>query len=162
MSLLLITIHITDKNSNFMKHIFLFLSLILVSVCTMAQKNEKNYEHRSEHISQILGLDDTTTAHFNAVYEKYRQEMRNARQTYAKVRGQKTKGQAPVRLTDEQVRKNIENSFALSQNILDIRKKYYKEYLKILTPRQIERLYDLEKKNGEHVREMVQKRQKRK
>lgn len=144
-----------------MRHLILILSLLLVSAGSMAQKPEKDFEHRAEHISQVLGLDDATSTRFNTVYNQYRQEMRAARQSHARIRPQKSKGQAPTRLTDEQVRKNIENSFALSQSILDIRKKYYKEYLKFLTPRQIERLYELEKKNGEHVREMAKKRQKR-
>lgn len=139
------------------------LASILSISPAMAQKDEaKRFEHKAEQMSQILQLDDATTARFQAIYDQYRQEMREARHAHARIRPQKSKGAPPARLTDEQVKKNIENSFALSQSILDIRKKYYKEYLKILTPRQIERLYELEKKDGEHIREMIQKRMKKK
>lgn len=148
-----------------MKHLLIIATLLVTAIGitpAMAQKDEaKRFEHKAEHMSQILRLDDATATRFQTIYNQYRQEMRTARQTHARIRPLKNKGEAPARLTDEQVKKNIENSFALSQSILDIRKKYYKEYLKILTPRQIERLYDLEKKNGEHIREMAKKPRKK-
>lgn len=144
-----------------MKHLLIIATLLVTAMGitpAMAQKGDtKLFEHKAEHMSQVLQLDDATATRFQAIYNQYRQEMRTARQNYTRIRPPKSKDKPMGRLTDEQVKKNIENSFALSQSILDIRKKYYKEYLKILTPRQIERLYDLEKKNGERIREMAKK-----
>lgn len=148
-----------------MKHLLLILTLLLGSFSAMpamAQKGNKNYAQRSVHMSHILCLDDAIAARFSPLYEKYRKEMNDARQKYKKIKPQKNKDGKPQRLTEEQVKKNIETSFALSQSILDIRKKYYKEFLKILPPRQIERLYELEKKDGEQLRKMVQKNKKKK
>lgn len=148
-----------------MKHLLLILTIIFGSLCTlpaMAQKAGKSNEQRALHMSQILGLNDQTSSKFTVVYEQYRQEMQTARQKHPRIKAEKGKnGEGKARLTDEQVKKNIENSFALSQSILDIRKKYYKEFLKILTPRQIERMYELEKKDGEKLREMAKKHRKK-
>lgn len=143
-----------------MKHFLLILTLLIASLGTtpaIAQKYHKGPEQRAAHMSQILGLDDATSVRFSALYEQYRQEMRATHQKYRRIKPAKKKDGGPVRLTDEQVKKNIETSFALSQSILDIRKKYYREFLKIITPRQIERLYELEKKDGERLREMAKK-----
>lgn len=148
-----------------MKHLLIVFTLFIASLCTvpaMAQKEGKNHEQRAHHMTQILGLGDDASARFTVIYQQYCKEMQTARQKHARINpGKKKNGEGKSQLTDEQVKKNIENSFALSQSILDIRRKYYKEYLKILSPRQIERLYELEKKDGEKLREMAKKNKKR-
>lgn len=50
------------------------------------------------------------------------------------------------------------------QKLLDLRKKYYNEYSKFLTQKQIDRIYQMEKKhkkpmNGKQRRPMNEKRQ---
>lgn len=148
-----------------MKHLLIILSLFIASFCTMpamAQKAGKGSDQRTAHMVQILALDDATSARFTPLYNQYRQEMQATRQKHKRIKPTKQKGGPTHPLTDEQVRKNIEISFALSQSILDVRKKYYKEFLKILSPRQIERLYDLEKKDGEKLRELAKKHNKKK
>lgn len=148
-----------------MKHLLIILSLFIGTLCSMpamAQKEGKGHEQRALHLSQILGLDGDTSARFTVLYQQYRQDMQAARQKHKRIKPEKKKkGGGKSQLTDEQVKKNIENSFALSQSILDIRIKYYKEYLKILSPHKIERLYELEKKDGEKLREMAKKNKKK-
>lgn len=144
-----------------MKHILLALMLLFAVPFTspaFAQKpgkgNAAKAEDRSQHMAAILGLNDANTKRFVDLYAKYSAEVRAAQQKYRKIKP--AKGGAP--LTDQQVKTNTENQFALSQAILDIRKKYYQEYVKFLTARQIDRLYELEKKGAEHLREMARKR----
>ena len=49
--------------------------------------------------------------------------------------------------TSEQDNENrIKQRFAMSEKILDIRQKYYKEYSKFLTQTQIEKVYEQERK----------------
>jgi CRISPR/Cas system CSM-associated protein Csm2 small subunit len=48
-------------------------------------------------------------------------------------------------LTDEQVEKRILDNFAQSRAILDVREQYYNEFRKILTPTQINRIFEDEK-----------------
>lgn len=141
-----------------MKQLLIILTCLFAEFCmlpSMAQKEGKGFEQHIAHTAQMLSLDDATAERFYPVYKQYRQEMRQARQKYPRIRPEKKQdGEGSARLTDEQVKKNLDNSFALSQCILDIRVKYYKEFQKILTPRQIERLYEQEKKEGEHLRDM--------
>lgn len=144
-----------------MKHILLALMLLFAVPFTspaFAQNpgkgNAAKTEERSHHMAAILGLNDANAKRFVDLYTKYTAEVRAAHQKYRKIKP--TKGGAP--LTDQQVKTNTENQFTLSQAILDIRKKYYHEYVKFLTARQIDTLYELEKKGGEHLREMARKR----
>lgn len=149
-----------------MRHLLLTLMLLLAvpfAHPTFAQQQGKGNpqnaaakaETRSQHMAAILGLNDANTKRFVDLYAKYSTEVHAAQQKYRKIKP--AKSGAP--LTDQQVKTNIENQFALSQSILDIRKKYYHEYVKFLTPRQIERLYELEKKGAEHLRDMARKHQ---
>lgn len=143
-----------------MKNLLLSLAFFCTFLCSVpsfaqqkgADKQQKT-EMRSAHMASILGLNDANTARFKALYAKSTNEIRAARQKYSHIRVKKGE-----RLTDQQVKTNLDRQFALSQSILDIRKKYYAEYSKFLTPRQIERLYELEKKNAEKLREMAGKR----
>lgn len=144
-----------------MKNILLALILFSALLCTpsaYAQKKgggkTQKTEVRSAHMATILGLNDANSKRFKALYSKCAGEIHAAQQKYARIRPQK--GQ---KLTDQQVKTNLDRHFALSQSILDIRKKYYAEFCKFLTPPQIERLYELEKKDGEKLREMARKRQ---
>lgn len=143
-----------------MKNLLLSLAFFCALLCSMpafaqqkgAGKQQKT-EMRSAHMASILGLNDANTTRFRTLYTKSTDEIRAAQQKYSRIRPNKGE-----RLTDQQVKTNLERQFALSQSILDIRKKYYAEYSKFLTPRQIERLYELEKKNAEKLREMAGKR----
>lgn len=113
----------------------------------------------AERLVEELNLDDATAARFTTVYSQYVQEMHAAYKQHAMIRPQKGEDGKKVRLTDEQVKHNLEEQLALSQTILDLRKKYYKEYLKFLTPRQIEKLGKLEKKQAGNVQKTWGKRQ---
>ena len=52
----------------------------------------------------------------------------------------------------------LEERFAHSQKILNLRKKYYIEYSKFLTPKQIEQVYKLEKEIMDRLYYRSQKR----
>ena len=49
-------------------------------------------------------------------------------------------------MTDAEAEKAIKDRFEHSEKILRIREKYYKEYCKFLTQKQIQRVYELEQK----------------
>ena len=48
-------------------------------------------------------------------------------------------------LTDADIEKRILDGFTRSKKILEIRERYYKEFRSFLTPRQIEKIYSLER-----------------
>lgn len=153
-----------------MRYFLLTLSILLSSLFTPAAfadkaksgkaKHKTEVEiQRREHLAQLLGLDTPTTARFTEVYARYTAEMHAAQQQNARIKPPKVDGK-PRPLTDNEVRTNIERKFSLAQATLDIRRKYYAEYLKILSIRQIDRLYVLEKKSAEKLRELVRKKKK--
>ena len=45
------------------------------------------------------------------------------------------------------------------EKILDVREKYYNEFPEILSPKQIQKMYNMEKHNGDKFRKEMRKRQ---
>lgn len=151
-----------------MKHRFLILAMCLLSIAgtASADKPQKGKGHggpaqvnMTDRIADELGLDDATAAKFATVYNQYVAEMHAAYKQHAMTRPQKGEDGKKQRLTDEQIKHNLEAQLDLSQSILDLRKKYYKEYLKILTPRQIDKLSKMEKKQAGKVQDSFSHRQ---
>ena len=54
---------------------------------------------------------------------------------------------------NDEAQADIEARFSRSEKVLAIRKKYYKEYRRFLTPKEIERVYELEKQLMQHMRQ---------
>jgi len=136
-----------------MKRIFsIAICAIMMAVCTTAvqaqdnqsKKQRKSREHLAEaqakHIAYDLALDDATTQKFVKTFCDYQQEV------WAlgpKVKAPKKKAEMTDAETDQVIKARMERS----HQILNLREKYYKEYSKFLTPRQIQRVYELEKKS---------------
>ncbi|MDE6151407.1 MAG: hypothetical protein K2G12_05405, partial [Prevotella sp.] len=57
----------------------------------------------------------------------------------------KSRGKGSADMTDAEVEQALKGRFEHSQKILDIRQKYYKEYSKFLSQKQIKRVYEIEK-----------------
>ena len=54
--------------------------------------------------------------------------------------------------------KQIKDQFAQSRKILDVREKYYNEFRKILSPKQIMKIYQTEKSNANKFRKEFDRR----
>lgn len=150
-----------------MKARILTFLLLALGLCASASA-DKNKWKQSQGLRQVsmterlkyeLNLDDATADRLTTVYNQYVAEMHAANKKHAMIRPQKGEDGKKTPLTDEQVKHNLEEQLALSQAILDLRKKYYKEYLKFLTPRQIEKLGKIEKKQAGNVQKEWGKRQ---
>lgn len=109
---------------------------------------EQMTDFQANKIVQDLGLDDATAARFTDVYKKYMKEMDAVR---TKNFPKKPKGESDVKPeggqprpapTDAEVEKRIKENFAQSRKMLDIREKYYDEFRKFLSPKQIQKIYD--------------------
>ena len=61
--------------------------------------------------------------------------------------------------TTDELRRHIQTRFAQSRKILDVREKYYNEFRKFLSPKQIQKMYNMEKHNGDKFRKEMRKRQ---
>ena len=115
---------------------------------------EKVAEMQANKIIGELGLDDKTAAKFTDVYKKYMKEMNDLRKEYMpKVKaGEVSMSSMP---TDAEVDKMMRNRFKQSRETLDIREKYYDEFRKFLSPKQVQKIYDQGQMNqGKFFKEM--------
>lgn len=98
---------------------------------------EQLAELQARHIAGSLALDDATAKKFVDAYRDYQQEVWSS--------GTSMKKKGNQSLTDAEIEKNIKERFAHSRKLLDIREKYYDVYRGFLSPKQIQRVYELEK-----------------
>ena len=108
-------------------------------------------------------LDDATTAKFIPVYQNYLKELRECRMmNRAKLRAEGTgvKPDPKPLLTDAEVEQQIKGRFAQSRRILDVREKYYNEFRKILSPKQIMKIYQTEQNNADELKKEFNRRKK--
>lgn len=99
---------------------------------------EQLAEKQARHIAEELAMSSETADKFISTYVKCQNEVWSL--------GSQKKRQRHSDLTDQQTDSMLRARFDHSQKLLDIRKKYYTEYSKFLTPKQIQRIYDLENK----------------
>lgn len=150
-----------------MKARILFLALLMLGITGTAladgNKNKdfggKNRMNTTDRIVDELGLDDATATRFTTVYNQYVAEMHEAYRQHAMLHPKKGEDGKKQRLADEQIKHNLDEQLALAQAILDLRVKYYKEYLKFLTPRQIEKLSKMEKHQADKVHDTFSRHQ---
>jgi len=134
------------------KMISFAICAIMMAVCStaaLAQDNnpskkqrmsrEQMAEAQAKHIAHELALDDATTQKFVTTYSEYQKEIWALGPRF---HGKKHQ----TEMTDAEAEKAIKDRFEHSEKILRIREKYYKEYCKFLTQKQIQRVYELEQK----------------
>ena len=117
------------------------VALMVIAFCTIGMaQNEKQRmsreqlaEKQAKHIAQELSFDEATTQRFIETYCACQQEV------WALGPRQKAE---PA--TDEEAEQAIKERFERSKAVLDLREKYYEEYSKYLTQKQILRVYELE------------------
>ena len=117
------------------------VALMVFAFCTIGMaQNEKQRmsreqlaEKQAKHIAQELSFDEATTQRFIETYCACQQEV------WALGPRQKAE---PA--TDEEAEQAIKERFERSKAVLDLREKYYEEYSKYLTQKQIFRVYELE------------------
>lgn len=142
--------------------------MLLGSQMSLSAQNKENKERKQrptqEQMTQMqttqivktLMLDDAAAAKFTPIYEKYLKEMRECRMMNRKPRmnkdtkgteaNAKKQGTKPA-MTDAEIATMLKNQFTQSRKMLDIREKYYYEFSKILSQKQIMKLYQQEKNN---------------
>ena len=119
---------------------------------------------QTKQIVNTLMLDDATAAKFTPVYEKYLKELRECRMMTHKARTEKTKGQGTdakkerPSMTDDEIATMLRNQFTQSRKMLDVREKYYNEFSKILSQKQILKIYQQEKMNANKFKKEFDRR----
>lgn len=101
---------------------------------------EQLAEKQAQHIASDLALDDVTTQKFVTTFSNYQKEV----WALGPRKGHNDHKQ-PV--TEAEAEQEIKAGFERSQKMLDLREKYYKEYSKFLSQKQILRVFELEKQS---------------
>jgi hypothetical protein len=96
---------------------------------------------RCQRMTNELMLNDATTAKFKALYMDYLTEIRSVMMPVGKMNRSGIKKEPMKEMTDAEVQKMLENRFEKEQKMLDVRVKYYKEFKRILSPKQIARIF---------------------
>ncbi len=92
-------------------------------------------------LSSIMQLSDDVSAQFVPIYINYCQELNEVFSKYPITMPAKNE-----KLSDEQIKINNDNRFAVARALVDVREKYYKKFSKVLTPSQVDMLYRSEKR----------------
>lgn len=114
---------------------------------------EQLAEAQAKYIVKEMAMDDTIAEQFIATFCRFQQEVWAL--------GPRPRRGASYD-SDAETEQALKERFAHSQKILDLRKKYYMEYSKFLTQRQIERVYRLEKEMMDRLYYRSQKKRSRK
>lgn len=131
-----------------------FFSIFMFAVAMMAycgticaQNNNKQRltreelaEKQARHIADEMVMDDTIAERFVETYCQCQKEIWALGPRTGKNSRQNASSE-----TDVETEQEIKDRFEHSQKILDIRQKYYNEYSKFLTQKQIKRVYELER-----------------
>ena len=101
----------------------------------------------------IAGFISTTGLALTYVYKAFRQIQAPQRiqDDKIKLHEEWLKKHDKVSQTDAEAEQAIKQRMERSQKILDLREKYYKRYSQFLTPKQIERVYELERKTMQRL-----------
>lgn len=139
-----------------MKRIIRIVALAMFMVCMSMGANAQNKqkkdgsrmsveqltELRAKRIAQALALDDATAQKFTTTFCACQKEL------YAANKAMKeNKGKKRSEMTDAEIETIQKDRFKQSRKLLDLREKYYGEYRKFLSARQVRRVYELEKQD---------------
>lgn len=142
------------------RYLTIFLTLLALTTglsTATAQETDKQRPTREQlttaqarHIASLMAFDDATSERFIATFSRHQQEL-----WALGPKGRKQQRKKGVQQTDAQVKQAMQERFERRQKVLDLEKKYYDEYSKFLTPKQIQRVYELQ---GEVMKKLAKPR----
>lgn len=142
-------------NKNIAKKLFILLVMTLVVAVANAQPNpdfkpdfNKLNEKRFELIAHELNLDKKTEANVRQIYLEYCKKMGEL----FKPQSQKHYNRGANK-TDHEIDQDIKRHFAHSRKLINIRETYYDKFKKYLTPKQILKIYDIERNEMKRIQE---------
>lgn len=132
----------------FLKTLMLATAMLAcVTTASAQQKTDNPRPSREElaarqanYIADQMAFDDATTTRFVKTYTDCQKEVWALGPRHNADRKKDNKAK-----TDAETEQELKEQFDHSQKLLDIRQKYYKEYSKFLTQKQIKRVYELER-----------------
>lgn len=132
--------------------LFVLMTLMFTYGTVLAQQpngqdGRQRIEQQVRTYVNAFSLDDAQAQQFGTLYKEYSKKMRAVHDLY-----QQPKPAEGTTLTDEQIEQRILDNFAQSRAILDVREQYYNLFRKILTPTQINRIFEDEKARRAQMR----------
>lgn len=113
---------------------------------------EELIQRRAERMASALMLDDKTEADFIVLYKQYLTDMKSCREQYREKVSKTERKDNDSPLTDEKIVERIEKRFDQQRQLLNVREKYYKDFKKMLTPKQLLRIFDEKRPVVDHYR----------
>ena len=136
-----------------MKRISIVVLTLMLSIGLMAEtdlsKEQKKTARQQQLIEltngyiQAFSLDEAKAATFRQVYADYNKQMSALKRLYAV-----PKAEEP---TEEALENEILGRFSRQRAIIDLRLEYYHKLRKVLSPSQIQQIYDDEKSRKEKI-----------
>ncbi len=123
-------------NSLLLTLVFVFANAFCLSAQTPAKQRmsrEQLAEAQAKHIARDLALDDNTAQQFVATYKDFQKDLWAI--------GGKVNRSKDNADTEQQIMQRFERE----QKVLALRQSYYKKYAAFLTPKQIQRVYEIER-----------------
>lgn len=102
------------------------------------QRIEQLHEARMKLLMQSLNLSDTQKTPFKDLYEQYSDSRSKVFRGFA----EKYHGQ---NLTEEQAKARIYDGFDVSEKLLNVQRDYTEKFLKIISPKQLNKMFRMEK-----------------
>lgn len=103
------------------------------------QRKPVTIEMKADRMANQLMLDDATAAKFTTLYKEYLESLQACcEQSCCKAA---TCPKENTTLTDKEIEARIEKRFEMQQQRLDIQKKYYDKFKKILNAKQLEKVF---------------------
>ncbi len=137
-----------------MKKLFSILLLMLsLLFCSEAQAQREKpdfntiLEKRCEYITHELDLDDSKEKAFKPIYMEYSKKMAEL------FKPDPNKKKPKEQKTEVEVEQEIKADFARAKKIVCIRECYYAKLRKFLTPKQIVRIYEIERQEQQKIRQ---------
>lgn len=132
--------------------LFVLMTLMFTFGTVLAQQpngqdGRQRIEQQVRTYVNAFSLDDAQAQQFGTLYKEYSKKMRAVHDLY-----QQPRPAEGTTLTDEQIEQRILDNFAQSRAILDVREQYYNLFRKILTPTQINRIFEDEKARRAQMR----------
>lgn len=130
------------KNMKLTRSLLLFILAVLISTTAFAQskKGERIHALKVSFITNKLKLSSAQAEQFWPIYNKYEQDVRTTRKEYLALGKSRNK-----RMTDAEARQYVENNLDFQEAVIDLKRRYKGQFLKIISAQQVADLYTAER-----------------
>ncbi len=140
---------INDSHTAMKKYLIITFAMLAIAICSFAQQptdGKTRIEQQIRHYIALFELNQTEAQQFDELYKAYSKQLYSIRTRYRNEQDNPTP-------SDDELEQLILNNFAFSREILNAREQYYHLFRKILTPSQINTIFEDEKSRRNKIRE---------